>query len=170
MSLNTRYLWPLHFSLLITNWLPDNVIFLRFRGWLASCFIGGCGKNLRIGRNTTFYSPHNLFIGDDVYIAYGTWVGASEKIIIEDEVMIGPYCVITASNHSKENGSFRYGKPINVQPIKVGRGSWIGSHCCILSGGSTGSGVLIAANSTLVTNAESNFMYAGSPAKKIKSC
>ncbi|MCO5259133.1 MAG: hypothetical protein M9916_03230 [Crocinitomicaceae bacterium] len=49
-----RYDWPLHFVLLLTNWLPDNVVFLRLRGYLAHFFFLSCGKNLRLGRNLTF--------------------------------------------------------------------------------------------------------------------
>jgi hypothetical protein len=59
----------LHFVLLVTNWLPDNVVFLRFRGFLAGFFLNGSCKNLRLGRNVTFYNPSKIFISDNVYIA-----------------------------------------------------------------------------------------------------
>ena len=114
---NLRYLWPLHLILLLTNWLPDNVFFLKLRGTLIKPFFGSCGKNLRVGRNVTFYNSKNLFIGSNVYIAIDNWFNASESIDIEDEVMFGPKSVITSSNHTKFKGSFRYGRP-QSQPIK----------------------------------------------------
>ena len=63
----------LHFVLLFTNWLPDNVIFLRFRGFLANFFLMGTCKNLRIGRNVTFYNPSKIYIDDDE-IAAPDWL------------------------------------------------------------------------------------------------
>jgi hypothetical protein len=34
-----RFDWPLHFVLLFTNWLPDNVFFMNLRGFFASFFL-----------------------------------------------------------------------------------------------------------------------------------
>ena len=49
-----RYDWPIHFLILLTNWLPDNVIFLRLRGALLKPFFKNCGKDLRLARNIYF--------------------------------------------------------------------------------------------------------------------
>jgi len=162
-----RYDLPLHFVLLLTNWLPDLIIFIRLRGYLASFFLGSCGKDFRLGRNITFYNPKNISIGNNVYIAYGNWFSAGEKIILEDEVVIGPYNVFASSNHTKDNGSFRYGKS-QRNPIKVGFGTWIGAQCTITAGVEIGSGALVSANSTVLKNVDNNTLVGGSPAKKIK--
>lgn len=162
-----RYDWPLHFSLLLTNWLPDNVVFLRFRGWLAGHFLGSCGKNLRIGRNITFYNPANISIGSNVYIAYGCWFMSGERITIEDEVIFGPYCVVVSSNHSRAQKSFRYGTPA-LDPIRIERGAWIAAHVTLTAGASVGRGVLIAANSVVRGDIPDNVLAAGQPAKVVK--
>jgi acetyltransferase-like isoleucine patch superfamily enzyme len=104
-----RYDWPLHFLLRLTNWLPDNVIFIKLRGMLARPFFRKCGTNLGIGRNVTFYNPSAIEIGSSVYIAYGCWFLGAGRLVIEDEVLFGPYVVISPANHTKINGSFRYG-------------------------------------------------------------
>ena len=162
-----RYDWPLHTVVLFTNWLPDNVIILRFRGWLIRPFLGKCGRNFRVGRNVTFYNPRNIAIGNDVYIAYGNWFSAGKNIVIEDEVIIGPYCIFASSNHTKFNGSFRHGIP-DKKPILVGHGSWIAGQCSILAGSKIGKGVLVAANSVVNGKIDNNMMCAGSPARSIK--
>ena len=162
-----RYDWPLHTVFLFTNWLPDNVVILRFRGWLIRPFFGKCGRNFRVGRNVTFYNPRNIVIGNDVYIAYGNWFSAGKNIVIEDEVTIGPYCIFASSNHSKFNGSFRHGTP-DKKPILVGHGSWIAGQCSILAGSKIGKGVLVAANSVVNGKIDNNMMCAGSPARSIK--
>lgn len=165
---NLRYLWPLHLILILTNWLPDNVLFLKLRGKLIRPFFGTCGKNLRVGRNVTFYNSKNIYIGSNVYIALGNWFNASEAIVIEDEVMFGPKSVITSSNHTKFEGSFRYGIP-KSQSIKIGKGTWVSSNCTITSGSQIESGCLIASNTVVRNTVPKNSLYGGVPGKVVKS-
>jgi maltose O-acetyltransferase len=162
-----RYDWPLHFVLLLTNWLPDNVIFLRLRGWLARPFLGRCGYNLRLGRNVTFYNPSAISLGRDVYVAQGTWFMAGETITVADEVLFGPYCVIVSSNHSRVNGSFRFG-PAQREPISIGRGCWFGAHVTVAAGSTVGDGVLVAANSVVTGEIPADHLAAGLPARVIR--
>jgi len=106
-----RYDWPLHFVLLFTNWLPDNVFFIRMRGWLASAFFKNAGRNIEIGRNVTFYNPSKITIGNNVYFAQGCWFSANQEISIRDNILFGPYVVLVNSNHSLKNGAYFFGKP-----------------------------------------------------------
>jgi acetyltransferase-like isoleucine patch superfamily enzyme len=157
---------PLHFVLKLTNWLPDNIIFIRLRGKLASPFFLSCGKNLGLGRNVTFYNPSNISIGSDVYVAYGCWICG--PLIIEDQVLFGPYCVISPGNHQREKKSFRF-SPITEGKAHIKKGSWLGAHSLLIGKSPTlGKGSVLAANSTLLDIAENDSLYAGSPAKKIK--
>jgi acetyltransferase-like isoleucine patch superfamily enzyme len=128
------------------NYFPDNVVFLRLRGFFASFFVKKCGNNFRIGRDVTLYNSSMIEIGNDVYIAKGNWFSAGSKIIIEDSVMFGPYNVIASANHSLKNNSYRYGETIQ-RPIVVGKGSWITSHCTITAGTTIGMSCLIEPNS-----------------------
>lgn len=162
-----RYDWPLHFVLVLTNWLPDNVPFLRLRGWLARLFLGECGSGFNLGRNVTLYNPSRIRIGNNVYIAYGCWFMAGETITIEDEVMFGPYCLIVSSNHQRGKHSFRFADS-KREPILIGRGSWIGGGVAITAGSNVGSGVAIGANSVVRGSIPSNVMAAGQPVRVIK--
>ncbi len=159
-----RFDWPLHFVLLLTNWLPDNTPFLALRGWLAHYFIGTCGKNLRLGRNLTLYNPSNIHLGSDIYIAYGGWFSAGGEIKINNEVIIGPYVVIASANHTRKNGSFYYGEPEELQ-ISIGAGTWIGAHVTITGATQIGCGSLIASGATIVRgNYPEDSFLAGVPA------
>lgn len=164
---NIRYTLPLHLVLLLTNWLPDNIIFLRFRGWLAHFFIKECGKDLRLGRNISFYNPANISIGDNVYIAYGNWFSADAQIVLENEVIVGPYCVFASSNHSLKNESFRYGPPISKEII-VKKGVWLGAHCTITAGTYIDYGCCIAANTITRGTLLPLSIYGGVPCRLIK--
>lgn len=162
-----RYDWPLHFVLLLTNWLPDNVACLRLRGGLARRFLGACGTNLWLGRNITFYNPSGTVFGSNIYVAYGCWFMAGERITVEDEVIFGPYCVIVSSNHTRSAFSFRFGKPQQL-PIRVGRGTWVAAHVTLTAGSSVGSGSLIGANSVVRGEIPDNVLAAGVPARVMK--
>lgn len=162
-----RYDWPMHFVLLLTNWLPDNIVFLRFRGFLASFFFKKCGRDLRLGRNLTFYNPSMISLGSKVYIAYNNWFCAGGLIEIDDEVMFGPSNIIVSTSHQIHDSSFRYGDQ-PLLPIKVGRGAWITSQCIINGGVEIGSGVLLAANSVANGKLINKGVYGGSPAKLLK--
>ncbi|MFI4963607.1 MAG: acyltransferase [Legionellales bacterium] len=162
-----RFDWPLHFILLLTNWLPDNVIFIRMRGALARHFLGSCGSNLRLGRNITFYNPSNIHLGKDIYIAYGCWFNAGEKISIGNEVIFGPYCIVVSTNHSRQTGSFRYGA-LKLSPIKIGYGCWIGSHVTITPGSEISNGSCIGAGALVTGKIPSGVLAGGIPARVLK--
>lgn len=162
-----RYDWPLHFLLLFTNWLPDNVIFLKLRGFLVRPFFRKCGKDLRLGRNLTFHNPSSIVLGDHVFIAYGSSFMATDRIEICDEVMFGPYCVVISGNHTSKNGSYRYGPP-SLAPILIGKGSWIASHVVVTAGSIIGENTLIGAGAVVSKEIPSNVIAGGIPAKVIK--
>lgn len=159
-----RYDWPLYLVLFLTNWLPDNVIFLRLRGFLIRPFLKECGSNLRAGRNVTFNNPSGIHLGKNVFIAYGCWFAAAGSIHIGDEVMFGPYIVITAGNHARWEGSFRYGDD-EILHIFIGRGSWVGAHATILGGVKIGKGSMVASGASVVRGEyPDNSLLAGVPA------
>ncbi len=168
MKDNLRYFWPLHFVILLTNWLPDNVLFLRIRGYLARPFFGKCGKDLRLGRDITFYNCKNIEIGNHVYIAKSNWFSASEKIIIGDEVIFGPHSVISSANHTRIKQSFRYGEP-NKKPIYIKKGVWVAANCTIVAGSTIGEGSLVAANTVVNSDVPRDVVYSGNPGKIVKN-
>ncbi len=164
-----RYDWPLHFLLMFTNWMPDNIFILRFRGAIVRPFFKKCGKNLLLGRNVTFYNCSNISIGTNVAIAIGNWFMASNSITLEDEVTIGPYCVFVDATHSRgETGSFRFGKDSNA-PIVIGNGTWIAAHVVISAGVSVGCKSLIVANAVVIKSVPEWAIVAGNPAKVLRS-
>lgn len=162
-----RHDWPTHLMIVVTNWLPDNVVFLRLRGWLVGRFLGKVGRDLRLGRNVTFYNPSMIEIGSNVYIAYGCWFMAGETIRIGNEVLFGPYCVVVSSDHTRVGSSFRYGETRRA-PIEVGKGSWVAAHVTITSGSKVGESSLVGAGSVVRGEYPPGALIAGQPARVIR--
>ena len=162
-----RYDWPLHLGLLLTGWLPDNVFFYRVRGWVVRRFLGSSGGNLRIGRNVLLHNPRNINIGRDVFLAYGCCLMANGEIRIGNEVMLGPYSVLAAGNHTRVNKSFRYG-PDQSAPVTIGQGAWIGAHSTLTAGVTVGAGSMIGAGAVVTKDIPPSVMAAGVPARIVK--
>jgi len=165
--LQFRYILPLWFILLITNWMPDNRFTIRFRGLLASPFFKKCGKNLQLGRDLTILNSHSIILGDNIYIAKGTWVNGLGTLIIADEVVIAPYVVISTMQHLFLNNSVRFGGSIPGK-VEIGKGTWLAAHVSIKCGVKIGKGCIIGANAFVVKDTEDNAIYGGVPAKFIK--
>ena len=160
--------WTLPYFLIIfmTSWMPDNKYSIKIRGKLASYFIKNCGKNFQLGRDVTLLNTYNLKIGDNVYIAKGSWMNAMGGIEIEDEVVIAPYVVISSLTHIYKDNSVRFGGSA-AAPVKIGRGTWLAAHTSIKSGVSVGRGNLVAANAFVAKDTPDNVICGGVPAKLI---
>lgn len=155
----------LNLLLNLTAWIPDNPITCRFRGYIVRLFVKG-GKGLEIGARVKILYSAGITFGNYVYIAGGCWVSGRGGLIIEDEVVIGPYSIIVTSNHTFLNGSSRFAPAIYAKVI-IGRGSWLASHVVITAGTTVGKGNLIAANSVVTKDTPDSVIIGGIPGKVI---
>jgi acetyltransferase-like isoleucine patch superfamily enzyme len=125
--------------------------------------------DLRLGRNISFYNPSKIEIGAHVYIAYGcVFLAGANSISLGDEVIMGPYCVLAAENHTRQKGSFRYGFSQSAA-IVVDRGSWLGAHVIVTAGSKIGQGALIAAGTVVTEDIPNDALAGGVPARVIKT-
>ena len=150
----------------LTGWLPDLTLFMRLRGLLVRSVMQRCGRNFQIGANVVILSPHRVSVGNDVYLACGSWIQGHGGVLIEDEVMLGPYTVLASSNHQRHGDSFRFGAP-QAAPIVLRRGSWTGAHVTITGGVTVGAGGACAANAVVTTDVPSLCTVGGVPARPL---
>lgn len=102
------------------------------------------------------------FVGD---VKFGT-----EPYLIK----LGDHVSITNSTFITHDGGVwvlrkEYPESDIIKPIIVGDNVFIGSNCIIMPGVVIGDNIVVGANSVVTRNLESNFVYAGTPAKKIKT-
>jgi len=151
----------------ISHCFPDYGWGIRLRGLLIQPFLKSCGKDLKINIGAHIYNPNGLTVRDHVYIGFHSYIGNGE-ITIEDEVVIGPFCSITGGNHTQKDGSIRFGE-YEYKPTRIGKGSWLAAHCCIMPGVIVAECNIIAAGAVVTEDTKPYAMYAGIPAKKIKN-
>lgn len=160
------YAWLIHSFFFF---MPDYPLLMRFRGFLYGLGMNRCGRNFQVAHSAIINSLEGLSVGDNVYVANYSVI-LSKGVEIGNNVLIGPSCVLSSSNHILHNGSFRY-KTEEGLGIKIGDGSWVASNCTLLSGAELPPSSVLAANSVLTSKIElrkSHSIYGGTPARLIK--
>ncbi|MGQ9592051.1 MAG: acyltransferase [Planctomycetota bacterium] len=162
-----RWALPMWLVGLFTNWWPQNRVTCRLRGALAKPFIRRCGRRFSLGAHVTLLNTHRLQVGNDVYSALGAWLNCLGGLTLEDEVVIGPYVVVSTLQHTFKKGSVRRGGSI-ARPVRVGRGTRIAAHSTVKCGVTVGAGNLVASNSAVVSDTPDGVLVGGVPARVIQ--
>lgn len=161
------YSWAIRIMLFFA---PDIPFIMRFRGWLYSLGMKQCGKDFQITHDANIKGLEEMIVGNNVYIANNVIIILRRNggLLISDEVMVAPHCILVDGNHGLFNNSFRRGKG-KTETIKIGRGSWIAANCCVLAGAELPEACILSANSCLLTKEKkSHSIYGGSPASFIR--
>ena len=159
-----RYTLPIWGVQLLMDWWPENTLTCRVRGAALKFFLGSCGSRFAIGKHVQINFGHRFCVGNDCYIARNCWIQAMGNVLFEDEVVCGPYVTIASTNHLFRNGS-TVGAGTRPQPIRVGRGTWIGAHAVLTAGVTVGRGNLIAAGAVVTRDTPDNVVIGGVPAR-----
>lgn len=143
------------------------------------------GKNFTTGRycrleveniNKIKANQNRLIIGKNVQLNDFCHITASEKVVIEDYVLIASKVYISDLSHGSYGFRDQHSNP-NLPPIKrknisspvrIGKKVWLGDGVCVLPGVTIGEGSIIGANSVVTKSIPPFTIAAGIPAKPIK--
>ena len=116
---------------------------------------------------TPFHINHGLTtrFGRDCFVNFGCTFLALGGIAIEDDVFIGPHCVLATEYHP-ENPETRHS--LLTKPIVVKRNAWLGANVTVLAGVTIGENAIVAAGSVVTKDVPDNMVVAGSPARVIR--
>lgn len=127
----------------------------------------GSGSRINSGFH---FDSNNVQIGNNVVINHFFNffdAGKNAKLIIEDNVFIGPNCHIVAMSHEIGTSIQRADKTY-AKDIVIERGAWIGADVKILPGVTIGRGCVIGVGAVVTKNTEKDSLYVGIPARKVK--
>lgn len=142
------------------NFMFNSGIYYNMIGRQQRCFfIVGNGAQLLIGNNVGMSS---------------TAIVCQTEIQIEDDVRIGGGVVIYDTDFHSLSNIERVARPeitdnINTQKVKICKGVFIGAHSIVLKGVVIGENSIIGAGSVVSKSIPSNQIWAGNPAKFIRS-
>lgn len=148
---------------------PGGALARQVRGRLSQLMLDECGSNVNVERGAWFGSGRGVSLGDNSAIGLDCLIIG--PISIGDNVMMGPRCVLLASRHTISDPS----APMNSQgfdedaPIRIGDDVWIGANVTVLPGRTIGSGSIVGAGSVVSRDIGDYEVWAGNPAKKIRS-
>ena len=113
--------------------------------------------HINYGKKTTF--------GRDCFVNFGCTFLALGGITIEDDVFIGPHCVLATEYHPEEPTTRH---SLLTKPIVVKRNAWLGANVTVLAGVTIGENAIVAAGSVVTKDVPDNMVVAGSPARMIR--
>ncbi len=143
---------------------PDQ---LEKKNEILTRLLGKRGNNLTIEPNFFCDYGYNIELGENFYINHNSVFLDCAKIIIGDNVFIGPNCGFYTAGHPiiavERNAGMEFAKPINI-----GNNVWIGGNVTILPGVTIGDNSVIGAGSVVTKDIPSDVVAVGNPCKPIK--
>ncbi len=111
-----------------------------------------------------------ISIGSRVTSTGQLQVAAMSEVIIEDDVMFATNVNITDGFHgyTRIDEAYKYQEIINIKPIIIKQGCWIGQNVVIFPGVIIGEMSIIGANSVVTKSIPERCIAVGAPAKVIK--
>lgn len=135
---------------------------------------GKCLSNTRVSNTTHLGSFESLILGDNVFIGHYNMIDASNGINIGEGCQLTNY--ISVLTHSSHIAIRLYGKEYTQQKelkayfsdsVEIGKYTFVGPHSVIMPGARIGKGSLISAYSYVKGEFEDFAVIAGNPAKKV---
>lgn len=117
--------------------------------------------------NPSLVIGHNVIFNTDIHI------GCIDSVRIGDNVLLASRIFISDHSHGSIDAGALLLPPnqrplISKGPVVIEDNVWLGEGVCVLPGVTIGRNSIIGANSVVVSDCESNAVYAGVPARLIK--
>ena len=130
------------------------------------------GDNSTLKENSYFLltKPHPyLKLGNYVGIGRNCYIAIKDTLVIGDYTRIGPNVTIIDQDHSYKKDDLVLNQDANIVKITIGSDVWIGAGVTILKGITIGDGAIIGENAVVTKDIPVYEIWAGVPAKYIKS-
>ena len=111
---------------------------------------------------------YNIYTGRNFYANHGCTILDAARVIIGNDVLLGPGVVIATPSHPLEEKPRVEGYE-QARPIHLGNAVWIGANATILQGTTVGRGAVIAAGAIVTRDVEENTVVGGVPARTISN-
>lgn len=122
----------------------------------------GAGIIFKPGINIKY--PWFLTIGNHCWVGEGVWIDNLAPVIIEDHVCLSQGCFLLSGSHNYKKSTF----DLILKPIVIKEGAWIGAGATVCQGVVVGVNSILSVGSVALENLESNTIYRGNPALKVK--
>lgn len=131
---------------------------------LLRAFGAKIGKGLIIKNEVRVKSPWFLTIGDNCWLGERCWIDNLDQVIIGSNVCISQGALLLTGNHDYKVSTM----PYRNAPVVIKDGAWIGANCTVCPGVTVHENAILTVGSVATKNMETNGIYQGNPAIKIR--
>lgn len=128
-------------------------------------------ENVRIHPTASLRCGQNIALGKNSHINQYccVWASPNSKIILGDNLLMGPGAKIFSSNHGTAKDIILNEQDWKEKNVIVGNDVWIGANAVLVPGVKIGDGVVVAAGAVVTKDVESYSVVGGVPAKVLKT-
>lgn len=153
-------------------WFVSNALFIKnsfipiygFKRILLRSFGASIGKGVVIKNGVNIKYPWFLEVGDFSWIGENVWIDNLGKVQIGAHVCISQGAFLLCGNHRFDRFTF----DLEVRPIVLEDGVWIGAKAVVCPGVICGSHSVLVVGSVATKSLDSYGIYQGNPSVKIK--
>jgi acetyltransferase-like isoleucine patch superfamily enzyme len=122
------------------------------------------------GRHVSQTFDSRIVIGHRVTATSALQLVALKEIIIEDDVMFAANVFVCDGVHSRRSAEepYKFQGMADIEPIRIGRGSWMGQNVVVMPGVTVGEFAVVGANSVVTRDVPARSIAVGNPARVIK--
>lgn len=115
----------------------------------------------------TFFGRSKIFCADSIDIGEGCWIADHVFIMDSDLHPLSARRRVADALTYIDSASLDHYTGIPHEPVKIGRGVWIGAGAIILKGVTLGEGCIVGAGSVVTHDVPDYVVVAGNPARSI---
>jgi len=157
-----RALWNTTWWLL-ASWTPPPLH--RWRGWLLRRFGAEIHPTARAYGKAHIWYPPNLSMGAHSVVGPGVNLYCQDRITINERAIVSQGAHLCTGTHDIADHEFQ----LITRPIVIGSGAWVAAEAFVGPGVTVGQGAVLGARCVLFKDAVPFGVYAGNPAKLIKT-
>jgi putative colanic acid biosynthesis acetyltransferase WcaF len=155
-----RALWLVVEAIVLLNPLVTSYPLKR---WLLRRFGARIGRRVIIKPNVHVKYPWHLEIGDNVWIGERAWIDNFVLVRIGANAVLSQGAYVCTGNHDWSDP----GMGLNVEPVIIEDGAWLGAFTRVAPGVTVASGSVVTLGSVLLQDTEPMGIYRGNPATRI---
>jgi putative colanic acid biosynthesis acetyltransferase WcaF len=157
-----RALWFVTWTLL-ARWTPPQLNFWRI--FLLRRFGSKIATTARIYSSAKIWLPANLSVGEFAVIGPNVNCYCLDTIVLEDRVVVSQYSHLISGTHELDSPDFQ----LTTRPIVIRKNAWIAACSIVGPGVIVEEGAVLGAGGVAFSNLDAWEIYAGNPAKRIRT-
>jgi putative colanic acid biosynthesis acetyltransferase WcaF len=147
--------------ILRASWIPSSAL----RRALLRAFGSRIGGGVVIKPGVRVKYPWLLEMGSHCWIGEDAWIDNLASVQLGDHVVLSQGAYLCTGNHDWNDPAFG----LIVRPIRIHNYAWVGAKALVCPGIEIATGAIAAAGSVVTQNLDPYVIYAGNPAKPVKT-